>query len=124
MTKYSKTYDSEVHVPIKLHLNAENSKKFPGLSKYMSYSLTSSHFFSSINYAVVVVGFEANCPLVGPGPMGGVPFVGVFLRNPSPYLCKFWIKLLTSFPSTSFDGRIALPQLTFYETQPIFSAGK
>ena len=30
--------------------------------------------------------FQTNCPLVGPGPIGGVPSVGVFLRDPSPYL--------------------------------------
>ena len=35
--------------------------------------------------------FKANCPLVGPGPFGGVPSVGggVFLRDPSPYLREF-----------------------------------
>ena len=33
--------------------------------------------------------FESNCPLVGPGTIGGVPSVGVFLRDPSPYLCEF-----------------------------------
>ena len=32
---------------------------------------------------------KANCSLVGPGLTGGVPFVGVFLRDPSPYLSKF-----------------------------------
>ena len=31
----------------------------------------------------------ANCPLVGPRPVKGVPFVGVFLRDPSPYLSEF-----------------------------------
>ena len=36
-----------------------------------------------------VVGFKANCPLVGPGPIGGVPSVGVFLRDPSLYLREF-----------------------------------
>ena len=29
---------------------------------------------------------KANCPLVGPGTVGGVPSVEVFLRDPSPYL--------------------------------------
>ena len=28
----------------------------------------------------VVIGFKANCPLVGPGPIGGMPSVEVFLR--------------------------------------------
>ena len=33
--------------------------------------------------------FKANCPLVGPGHVGGVPSVGVILRHPSPYLREF-----------------------------------
>ena len=33
--------------------------------------------------------FKANCSLVGPGPTGGVPSMGLFLRNPSPYLREF-----------------------------------
>ena len=33
--------------------------------------------------------FESNFPLVGHGTIGGVPSVGVFLRDPSPYLCEF-----------------------------------
>ena len=36
-----------------------------------------------------VVDFEANCPLVGPGPIEVVPSVGVFPRDPSPYLREF-----------------------------------
>ena len=36
--------------------------------------------------------FKANYPLVGPGPIGGVSFVGVFLKDPSLYLRKFWRK--------------------------------
>ena len=32
--------------------------------------------------------FESNCPHVGPVVVGGVPFVGVFLKDPSPYLCE------------------------------------
>ena len=54
------------------------------------YGLNSIHNLSTgphkiirlvINYRV-----KANCPLVGPGPVGGVPSMGVFLRNPSPNL--------------------------------------
>ena len=30
--------------------------------------------------------YESNCPLVGPGTIGGLPSVGIFLRDPSPYL--------------------------------------
>ena len=33
--------------------------------------------------------FKADCPLVGRGPKGGVPSVGVFLRDPSRYLREF-----------------------------------
>ena len=32
---------------------------------------------------------KADCPLVGPGPKGDVPSVGVFLRDSSPYLREF-----------------------------------
>ena len=32
---------------------------------------------------------KANCRLLGPGPVGRVPCVGVFLRYPSPYLRDF-----------------------------------
>ena len=37
----------------------------------------------------LVVGFKANCSLVGPGPIGGMPSVGVFLRDPRPHLREF-----------------------------------
>ena len=36
----------------------------------------------------LVVRFKANCPLIGPEPIGGMPSVGgggVFLWDPSPY---------------------------------------
>ena len=33
--------------------------------------------------------FESNCPLVEPGSIGGMPFVEVFLRDPSPHLSEF-----------------------------------
>ena len=33
--------------------------------------------------------FEAYCSLAGAGLIGGVPSVGVFLRDPSLYLCEF-----------------------------------
>ena len=45
------------------------------------------------NYHKLWVGFgcrfKANCPLVGLGPIGGVPSVGIFLTDPSSYLCEF-----------------------------------
>ena len=31
----------------------------------------------------LVVGFNSNCLLVGPGAIGGIPSLGVFLRDPS-----------------------------------------
>ena len=40
-----------------------------------------------------VVGFEAICLLLGPGPLGEVPSVGVFLRDPRKNLCEFRRKL-------------------------------
>ena len=33
--------------------------------------------------------YKSNCPLVGPGTIGGMPSVGVFLKDPSPYLREF-----------------------------------
>ena len=38
---------------------------------------------------VVVIDCKANCPLVGPGPIGGMPSVVVFLRDPSSYFLEF-----------------------------------
>ena len=32
---------------------------------------------------------KANSPLVEPRPVGGLPSVGVFLRDPSPYYASF-----------------------------------
>ena len=47
-------------------------------------------FFENIQFRVIgsVVGFKANCLLVGPGPTGEVlsVCVWVFLRDPSAYL--------------------------------------
>ena len=37
--------------------------------------------------------FESNCPLVGPGTIGGMPSVGVILKDVNPYLHEFWRKL-------------------------------
>ena len=60
-------------------------------------------FFSSIdnfNKTVVwlfvcLVGcrFESNCPLVGPGSIGGVPSVGVFLRDLALNYANFFNKM-------------------------------
>ena len=35
------------------------------------------------------VGVKADCLKKGPRPIGGLPSMGVFLRDPSPYLRKF-----------------------------------
>ena len=35
---------------------------------------------------VVVVGVKVYCLMGGPRPMGGMPSVGVFQKDPSPYL--------------------------------------
>ena len=44
---------------------------------------------------------KANCPLMGPGPIGGVPSVGVFIRDPRPYLREFRRKPLSYFGKKS-----------------------
>ena len=38
--------------------------------------------------------FKANGLLVGLGLIDGVPSVGIFLKDPTPYLREFWRKLL------------------------------
>ena len=43
----------------------------------------------SINILVLVLGFKSNCPLVQPRIIGSTPSVGVFLRDPKPYLREF-----------------------------------
>ena len=56
---------------------------------------------------------NANCPLVGPGPLGGLPSDGVFLRDPSPSFEENHGKLRTTRPtsarlnlaSPSFEGK-------------------
>ena len=42
-----------------------------------------SLFFVDHNGLLVGCRIESNCPLVGPGTIGGMPSVGVFLRDPS-----------------------------------------
>ena len=53
---------------------------------------------------------KVNCPLLGPGPTGGVPSVGVFLRDPSLYLRKFrWKPLKTpNYKVDKHDWRLNL----------------
>ena len=51
------------------------------------------HTFISKNKKLVSCMDKVNYPHVGPGPMGEMFSVGVFLRVPSPYLREFWRKL-------------------------------
>ena len=76
-----------------------------------------TRFFSGLGW-----GHKVNCPHVGPGPTCGVPSVGVFLSDLSPYLHEFRRKprklqtarLTTAIadwtwhlPSISFEGKTA-----------------
>ena len=60
---------------------------------------------------------KANCPLVRPGPIGGVPTVGVFLRDPNSYLPSFgdYHGKLRTARSTSATGNRTrhLPSISF-----------
>ena len=46
-------------------------------------------YFTCAVYRLVGCRVKAKCPVVGPRPVRGVPSVGVFLRDPSPYLREF-----------------------------------
>ena len=46
----------------------------------------------SVHFWLVGYRFDSNRPLVGPANIGGVPSVGVFLRNSRPYLRDFFVK--------------------------------
>ena len=67
------------------------SKNWKGKSMIYSTSFQSRGRSRSVEDGLLVVGcrFESNCPLVGPGTIDGMPSVGVFLRDPSPYLREF-----------------------------------
>ena len=45
----------------------------------------------------VVVGFKTSCPLVGSELIGGMPSVGVFLGDPSPYLSDLLLRARSEF---------------------------
>ena len=69
------------------------------ISKYMILLLLWDFLIGSIvrkcyscNVGWLVISFESNCPLVGPGTVSGMPSVEVFLKDPSPYLREFWRK--------------------------------
>ena len=61
-----------------------------------------SNFRSGDFEGWVVVGVKADCLRDGPRPICGVPSVGVFLRDPSPYLSEFRRKPRKS-PNGDFD---------------------
>ena len=44
------------------------------------------------------VGVKADCLNIGPRPIGKLPSVGVFLRDPSPYLREFLYESEKSIP--------------------------
>ena len=61
---------------------------------------------------------KANCPLVGPGPIGGVPSVGIILRDFRPYLREFCRKpRKTSNQPRIEPGTSCLPALS---AEPLF----
>ena len=47
-----------------------------------------------------VVEFEANCPLMEPGSIGGMLFVWVFLKDPSPYIRENHQRKKKQYPYT------------------------
>ena len=58
-----------------------------GLNPFHSRSHSSSCYKAAhVTKVVVVVGSKADCLTRDLGLKGGVPSVGVFLRDPSPYL--------------------------------------
>ena len=50
--------------------------------------------------------FKTNCPLMGPGSIAGVPSVGVFLRDPSPYLHRLTQIFLDNFIRNGIKSQI------------------
>ena len=59
---------------------------------------------------------EANCPFVRPGPAGELLSVGVFLRDPSPYLNRF--PLFNRYISIKVTSRYTeIPDIPKYSNQ-------
>ena len=58
-----------------------------GKNKERGFLISAIEKYGKITNIFMSLGCEikANCLLVGPGPAGRVPSVGVFLRDPSPY---------------------------------------
>ena len=57
---------------------------------------------------LVVCRLKANYPLVGPGPIVGVPSMGVFLRDPSKYLREFRRKTIEKLRTARSTRAIAV----------------
>ena len=74
-------------------------------------------FLKEMLYIAALVGWslKANCLLMGPGPIGGVPSMRVFLRNPSPYLRKFRRK-----PRKTQNGWVDMRERNLKLTLPVF----
>ena len=62
---------------------------------------------------------KANSLLVGPGPVGGMPSLGVFLRDPNPYLREIWRKTRKT-PNGQADKRDR--ELNHAPALPVLSA--
>ena len=50
---------------------------------------STDNFYAWIVSSLVGCKLKANCLLVGPRPIGGMPSMGVFLRDHNLYLCEF-----------------------------------
>ena len=61
--------------------------------RYIQNSIVNIFLLCIIDWLVVGCKIKANCSHVGPRPKGKM-LVGVFLKDPSPYLCYFWRKSL------------------------------
>ena len=60
-------------------------------------------------------GIKANYPHVMPGPIGRVPSVRVFLRDPNPYLCEFRWK-----PKKTLNGLVDVRDKGLNPAPPVY----
>ena len=74
-------------------------------------------FHAKHNAMMIGCRCKSNCPLVGPGTISGMSFVGVFLRDPNLYLCEFrrkpWKTLKGQSPRTTGNRTRQLPSTSF-----------
>ena len=56
--------------------------------------LNMNEYLPILRWMVLVFRYESNCLYEGLRTIGGMAFLGVFLRNPNPYLREFRRKLL------------------------------